>query len=204
MTKFQNREDRIRVRAWTLALLAIVGWAFLAGRSAHAQDIQVPSFVLAQVLGSDVAREEAPKTSATAPKINLVAHQMRARFEDQIVAGVSRPSVELEVHFDFDSDVIHEESTEQIEAAATMLSQHFSHMRFRVAGYTDVAGDENYNQVLSERRAQAVFNKMVEEYGVDAERLESVGFGEDADGSADNAQRRRVELQIVRMDGAGA
>jgi outer membrane protein OmpA-like peptidoglycan-associated protein len=139
--------------------------------------------------------------------VNLVAHRMRQHFEDQLVAGVSRPSVELEVHFDFDSEEIHSESGPQIEAAAEVLNKHFPAARFRVAGFTDAAGPEKYNQQLSERRAIAVWQVLVEEYGVKADRLERVGFGEeDPSLDATDAQRRRVELQILRNEGdeAGA
>ena len=62
----------------------------------------------------------------------------------------------------------------------------------------------DYNQALSERRAQAVWQVLVDEYGVEADRLERVGFGEDGDGEAVDAQRRRVELQILRAQRTGA
>lgn len=118
-----------------------------------------------------------------------------------MVAGVARPSVELEVHFDFDSDDLHEAATPDIEAAASVLVDHFPNTRFRVAGFTDAAGSADYNLDLSERRARAVYQELVENHGVQADRLESMGFGEDASEGATDAQRRRVELQILR-DGA--
>ena len=200
MSKLEKREHWMRARSWGPALFAIAAWALLATNSADAQEIQVPDYVLAQVLGTARPQAAAPQAMpASVPEVNLVAHRMRQNFEDQMVAGVSRPSVELEVHFDFDSDDLREESGSQIEAAAAVLNQHFPETRFRVAGYTDAAGTADYNQQLSERRAIAVWSKMVEEYGVDADRLERVGFGEeDPDLEATDAQRRRVELQILR------
>jgi len=200
MRKSQANDPCGRVRGWGLAFFAIAAWALLVTNSADAQEIQIPGFVLAQVLGP-AANDEAspdPAPAATAP-VNLVAVQMRQHFEDQLVAGVSRPSVELEVHFDFDSEVIHEESAPEIEAAAEVLNKHFPDTRFRVAGFTDTAGSDDYNQQLSERRAIAVWKVLVDEYGVKAERLERVGFGEeDPSLGATDAQRRRVELQILR------
>lgn len=189
-----------RARAWMWAVAAIVLWVLLAANSASAQSgMVVPEFVLAQVLGPDARPAAAgANTPAPSPAVHMVANRMRQHFEDQLVAGVTRPSVELEVHFDFDSDVIHEESTAQIEAAAAVLSDHFPDTRFRVAGYADAAGSADYNLVLSERRARAVWEQLVEEYGVGADRLEMVGFGEDDSGDANDAQRRRVELQILR------
>jgi outer membrane protein OmpA-like peptidoglycan-associated protein len=205
MPKSDSYPDRNRPRAWGLAIFAILAWALLAANAADAQQFRVPEVVLAQVLGG---RPDSPSAAASVEdrasgraEVNLVAQRMRADFQDQLVAGVSRPTVELEVHFDFDSDQIHEESGPQIEAAAEVLNDHFPETRFRVAGFTDAAGPEDYNKALSERRATAVWQQLVERHGVAAERLERVGFGEEDPASLESdAQRRRVELQILRSD----
>ncbi|MBE9549024.1 MAG: OmpA family protein [Proteobacteria bacterium] len=69
-----------------------------------------------------------------------------------------------------------------------------------VQGYTDSSGSEEYNQKLSERRAQSVFNFMVGQ-DIYPERMYSVGYGE-AHPLADNASaagrdmNRRVEILI--------
>ena len=193
MTKIQSEQPG-RLKSWILAISAIVLWVLAASNSAEAQ---VPAFVLAQALGPEAARQIEP-VPAPVP-VRLVASHMAEQFECQLVAGVSRPSVELEVHFDFDSAEIHEESSAQIEATAMMLNDHFPDTRFRVAGYTDAVGSERYNQQLSERRAGAVWQQLVDEDGVTADRLEKVGYGEnDPETASSDAQRRRVELQIVR------
>ncbi len=202
MSKPHANDSCVRIRAWGLAIFAIGIWALLVTNSAEAQQVQVPSYVLAQVLGSDPAREATPDPAGSdRARVNLVAHQMRQTFEDQLVAGVSRPSIELEVHFDFDSVQIHAESAPEIEAAAEVLNRHFPGTRFRVAGYTDASGAADYNQQLSERRAIAVWQVLVNDHGVVADRLERVGFGEeDPSLEATDAQRRRVELQILREE----
>jgi len=198
MTKSEFDENRIRTRSWVFAIIVIAVWCLLATNSADAQQIQVPQIVLAQVLGHDF--EAAPAVAPNPePAANLVAARIRQQFKDQIVAGVTRPVVELEVHFAFDSDRIDSGSGPQIAAAAQVLNQDFPETRFRVAGFTDAAGSPEYNQQLSERRAIAVWEMLVEQHGVGSDRLERVGFGEDdpsAGGS--DAQRRRVELQILR------
>lgn len=205
MSKPNSYPDRNRPSAWGLAIFAILAWALLAANAADAQQARIPEVVLAQVLGRASASDVGPSAERGASRsaeVNLVAQRMRADFQDQLVAGVNRPSVELEVHFDFDSDQIHEQSSPQIEAAAEVLNAHFPQTRFRVAGFTDAAGSEEYNQELSERRATAVWQQLVEQHGVRAERLERVGFGEEDPASVESdAQRRRVELQIVRGDG---
>lgn len=71
----------------------------------------------------------------------------------------------------------------------------------RIEGHTDSRGSANLNQALSQRRAESVRAALLEE-GVDAARLEAVGFGPDRP-LADNAneqgrsQNRRVEIIVL-------
>jgi outer membrane protein OmpA-like peptidoglycan-associated protein len=64
-----------------------------------------------------------------------------------------------------------------------------------VEGHTDSRGSEAYNQVLSEKRAQAVRTALVE-MGVAGERIEAVGYGESQPISSDDAVNRRVSIAI--------
>ena len=202
----EEKEATSDVRGWAFAVVAIVGWILLAANASEAQQGRVPDIVLAQVLGAEAARDPAPSGEVAIPA-QLVADHLRGQFQDQMISGVHRPRVDLEVHFDFDSDVIHSESRTRIEAAALLLIDHFPEQYFRVAGYTDSAGDAAYNQVLSERRAEAVWKSLVEEHGVPQTQLTRVGFGEDGGSDSDvlvdgrvNAQQRRVELQLLHAN----
>ena len=195
MTKTQPKPRR---RAWIWAFAAVAAWGWMASNTAEAQSVEVPAFVVAQVLGHEARPARATDPGSAEGDVHRVAARMRSRFQDQLIAGVRRPSVELAVHFDFDSDRIHAESGPEIAAAAEVLTDHFPETRFRVAGYTDAAGRADYNQRLSERRARAVWRRLVEAHGISAERLEMVGHGEAGPTEMTDAQRRRVELQIVR------
>ncbi|WP_420410055.1 OmpA family protein [Hoeflea sp.] len=73
--------------------------------------------------------------------------------------------------------------------------------RLEVSGHTDADGDADANLALSERRAEAV-KAYMEEAGVAADRLVSVGHGEtmpvaDNDTEAGKAANRRIEFRIV-------
>ena len=63
-------------------------------------------------------------------------------------------------------------------------------------GHTDTKGSEEYNQRLSERRAQAVANALTQR-GVDPQRIETVGYGETQPISSTDAMNRRVEVVII-------
>ncbi|QJR80952.1 OmpA family protein [Alteromonas pelagimontana] len=74
-----------------------------------------------------------------------------------------------------------------------------------IEGHTDDTGSEQYNQALSERRAQAVKNLLVTS-NVNPQRVTTVGLGEYqpkvANTSAENRQtNRRVELKIQPLTG---
>ena len=79
--------------------------------------------------------------------------------------------------------------------------QRYPQVHVTVAGYTDSKGTDAYNQKLSERRAQIVYDYLTS-HGIDASRLEGpIGHGA-SDPIGDNAtdagraQNRRTELQV--------
>jgi OOP family OmpA-OmpF porin len=101
------------------------------------------------------------------------------------------------VNFDFDSARIRPDAAAILDAAAEALKEN-SGVQVEVAGHTDSIGTDEYNQGLSERRAQAVVDALVER-GIDASRLSARGSGESQpvasnETSDGRAQNRRVEL----------
>ncbi len=57
-----------------------------------------------------------------------------------------------------------------------MLKDH-PELRLLIEGHTDNVGSEASNLALSEKRAAAVKQSLVANFGIDASRLESKGFG---------------------------
>ena len=88
-----------------------------------------------------------------------------------------------------------------LQAMAAILKE-YPTAKFSLEGHTDADGSEAMNQKLSEDRAAAVKNFLIEN-GIDASRLSSKGFGESmpvdsnktAKGKANN---RRVEVKLVK------
>jgi len=105
------------------------------------------------------------------------------------------------VSFELDSAVLASSARARLNQAVGLLIQHPELTRLEVAGHTCDLGRSDYNQGLSERRAQAVFDYLVSN-GISRERLIVRGYGEDRPkvanrSEADRQQNRRVEL-IVR------
>lgn len=108
--------------------------------------------------------------------------------------------VELDVKFDFDKAQVKEQSLGDIGNLADFLKQ-YPQTNTVVEGHTDAIGTDAYNQALSERRANAVRDILVNEYGVGATRVDAVGYGESrpvADNSTEEGRaiNRRVEAQV--------
>ncbi len=71
----------------------------------------------------------------------------------------------------------------------------------QIAGHTDSTGGDRYNLLLSQQRAQAVAD-VLSGYGVQAVRMDVVGFGEtqpiaDNGSASGRQQNRRVELTLI-------
>lgn len=108
-------------------------------------------------------------------------------------------AVELKgVNFEFDSSELTADSTMALDGAVETLKQN-PDMAVEIAGHTDSQGSDEYNQGLSERRAQAVFDYLVG-HGVNGDKLSARGYGE-SEPVADNgteegrAANRRIELR---------
>lgn len=103
------------------------------------------------------------------------------------------------IKFQTGKDIITKDSYPILDNIADILK---TNPEYTVAinGYTDNVGDEDKNLVLSEKRAAAVRNYLIDK-GVESERMTSKGFGE-ANPRADNstaagrAQNRRVEFIV--------
>ena len=108
--------------------------------------------------------------------------------------------VELDVKFDFDKSKVKEESYADIQSLADFMNQN-PQTSTTVEGHTDSVGTDAYNQKLSERRAAAVRDVLVNQYGVADARVSSVGYGESrpvADNATEEgrAVNRRVEAEV--------
>lgn len=101
------------------------------------------------------------------------------------------------ITFDIGKANIKSESMTEINRIAQLMKDN-GDLKFEVQGHTDNTGTVAGNQKLSEQRAQAIVNKLVE-MGIAANRLSAKGMGQSAplaDNSTDEgrAKNRRVEF----------
>jgi OOP family OmpA-OmpF porin len=106
----------------------------------------------------------------------------------------------LNVEFDFDKSTIKKGYDQDIDNLAGVMKQ-YPDLNVVIEGHTDSLGSDAYNEKLSQERADAVKNYMVEENGIDANRIKAIGFGEKQpvasnDTSEGRAQNRRVEAAV--------
>jgi outer membrane protein OmpA-like peptidoglycan-associated protein len=100
-----------------------------------------------------------------------------------------------DVFFDFDSSSLKPGAYSEIGQVSNVLNQ-YPETTIRVEGHTDSAGSETYNLALSEKRAEAVKNALVQR-GVDPRRIQAIGFGESQPVSSSDAINRRVNIVII-------
>jgi outer membrane protein OmpA-like peptidoglycan-associated protein len=82
-----------------------------------------------------------------------------------------------DVHFDFDKSTLKPEAQEILKRNVQMLKDN-PKAKVRIAGYTSAAGTPDYNMSLSERRAYAVQEFLINEGIITPERLSTIGYGE--------------------------
>ncbi|HEX7923563.1 MAG TPA: OmpA family protein [Bradyrhizobium sp.] len=113
-----------------------------------------------------------------------------------------KPKIDLEINFDYNSADISAKSLPSVQALGRALTnQDLKGSTFVVAGHTDAAGGEDYNQGLSERRADAIKRYLVDKYGINGTDLVTVGYGKSKlkDPSHPMADVNR-RVQVVNME----
>ena len=127
------------------------------------------------------------------------AHQIeleRVR-EDTIKLNLSS-----EVSFDYDSASLKPSFYPALDKIADVIRQH-DKTSVEIVGHTDSRGSEAYNQRLSEKRAEAVANYLIER-GVDPSRITTSGRGESEPRGTNSTEagrqlNRRVEIFLRSM-----
>ena len=106
--------------------------------------------------------------------------------------GLSFPSI----FFETDKDIIKREYEEELFMVAKDILR-LADVKFLLSGHCDERGSDEYNNELGQRRADAVRNYLVENYGIDANRLETLSKGKSEINSPRFNVNRRVDILII-------
>jgi outer membrane protein OmpA-like peptidoglycan-associated protein len=118
--------------------------------------------------------------------------------------SLRRPKLDLDIKFESGSADLRDEVRGDLDVVgAALTDERLRDKRFALVGHTDHQGDTDFNQTLSETRAQSARRYLIDHYAIEPERIEFKGLGESrplVEGSNENAmeKNRRVELELVR------
>jgi outer membrane protein OmpA-like peptidoglycan-associated protein len=106
--------------------------------------------------------------------------------------------------FGFDSSDIRDQAESNLAALANSLNDMEEDAVLMVVGHTDATGSAEYNQSLSERRANAAANFLIQQ-GMSADQVQTLGLGEsepiaDNETDAGRAENRRVEVAVYASE----
>lgn len=145
----------------------------------------------AQAAASQAEREKDALRERLRQQLNLVLETRETA--RGLIVNVS------DVLFDTDKATLKPGAREKLARVAGILAAQ-PDLHIEIEGHTDSTGSDEYNQKLSERRAQAVRDYLVQQK-IPAGEVDAVGFGESRpvasnDTAAGRQQNRRVELVV--------
>ncbi len=198
--------------------VAAVGFALSFGPGkALAGDDNVTTDQIVRALVS--AKKPLTRGLSIGPQIDPAATEAEGKFVQSIRSRTTRslsvtereeiatiakdkPNIDLEITFDYNSADISAKSLPSVQALGRALTvPELKGSTFIVAGHTDAAGGDAYNQNLSERRADSIKRYLTLNYGIAGADLVTVGYGKSKlkDPSHPLAEVNR-RVQVVNME----
>jgi outer membrane protein OmpA-like peptidoglycan-associated protein len=149
------------------------------------------------------AADPASSSSADALSSTAIEQQLKsAGFPQPAGRGLHRMpdtscAVTLNIAFEYNSSRLKPQASAQLQQLElALVSDALREYRFLVAGHTDAKGNAQSNQRLSTQRAEAV-KGFLTAHGVDAARLDAVGYGSErllVPDQPDDPRNRRVQI----------
>jgi len=202
-----------------LSMLAVgAALSFGMGKAVAADDVTADQIVRALApakkapltRGLSIAPQADPAAAAAAAAEGRLLQNIRGRAtrslsasEREEISAIAKdkPNIDLEITFDYNSADISTKSLPSVQALGKALTNpDLKGSTFVVAGHTDAAGGEAYNQDLSERRADSIKRYLTGKYSIAAADLVTVGYGKSKlkDPANPLAEMNR-RVQVVNM-----
>ena len=190
-----SETDRLRLQARTAEAEQATQRAQAEARKAQMAQQQAMS-------AEERARQQQAAAASAQDRVRALEGQLRDLEAQQTERGLL---VTLgDVLFAFDKAELSAQAGPRMDKLASFLKQ-FPDRKVLIEGFTDSVGNDSYNLSLSERRAQAAGDALVQR-GVDRSRISARGFGKSHpvanNGSPEGrAMNRRVEIVIADEQG---
>jgi outer membrane protein OmpA-like peptidoglycan-associated protein len=122
--------------------------------------------------------------------------------------GAAPLSVNLYVNFAYDSAELTSDARITLDRLGyALVDDRLKSFNFMIEGHTDAKGSDEYNQKLSERRAEGVRQYLMAQFGIDAPRVTARGFGKtrlfDPSRPEDGVNRRVQVLNLTAAASSG-
>ena len=139
-----------------------------------------PTPLLPQTAAPTAPAPEAPPRVASTPPAAGGKPAEPARVPAAAAPQAEAPAaIDFPIYFPSGSATLTPQAQQQLaNLGRALVDPRLANFRFRIEGHTDTVGDPMMNQTLSERRAAAVRDYLIRQYGVRAERLQAIGLGE--------------------------
>jgi outer membrane protein OmpA-like peptidoglycan-associated protein len=148
----------------------------------------------------------APESRQATPAAFRPAHTPAPRLHRAAPAAASSPDaptaagvVGFRINFAFNSDAIPAAYGVFLDRVAALMKEE-SQVRIQIEGHTDAVGPDDYNRELSQRRAAAAAEYLVQRQGIEPDRLVVAGKGKSEPLLADPYNPRNRRVQFVRVD----
>lgn len=154
--------------------------------------VEAPDY-LRSVVQVDVAARQDVRTQLSISKRPKQAN---------VIVTPNEVKLKKQVHFEHDSAKLAPDSMGIVQEIAEVLREHPKLDQIEIQGHTDNSGNEAYNKRLSQERAEAVREALIQ-HGVEPSRLTARGYGQEKPiapnvTDAGRARNRRVQLIIVK------
>jgi outer membrane protein OmpA-like peptidoglycan-associated protein len=197
------------LKATIACSITAVGFVLSAGFASAAEQVSKDTILHAltpqksATRGLTISPAEQAKEAETKKFVDTLRNRQSRSLslnEREQIASIAqdKPHIDLEIKFEFNSAQIARSASANMEALGKALTDPaLKGSTIALAGHTDAVGGEDVNQHLSERRADAVKQYLVDKYGLAPENLVTAGYGKTRLKDKEHprsAENRRVEI----------
>ena len=155
--------------------------------------------------GEQISRQQILEALTAQPKVASFSDRLRLTrsmtFNDrdyQVASTQSKPAIDLEINFDFNSAAITSKAEPQLDELGAALSDpQLKSATISINGHTDGVGGDAFNKKLSERRAAMIKQYLVDNFHLSAANLRTIGYGKTRPKNPSDLnapENRRVEV----------